>query len=331
MLAVLDAPDADTTLVRRTYAFLDAAQERSELAHHQREGRDAIYGGWCFGDGHHRWPVSDCAAEALSALFGAHAWGVPDAAHRISVERLDAAVRFILDRQNKDGGFGTYERRRGPAFLERLNPSEMFGECMTELSYVECTASAVMALCRFCEHHPDRQRERVDQAIGSGCAFLRQRQRDDGSWAGFWGINFTYATWLAVAALRAAGANARETALLQAGEWVASKQKIDGGWGEHYSGCLTSTYVEHPDSQPVMTGWAVLTLLETLGPRCEPAERGIDWLCKAQRPNGSWPEGAVNGVFFGSAMLTYRLYPTYFPLWALNRYRMIRGHDVAHN
>jgi hypothetical protein len=28
----------------------------------------------------------------------------------------------------------------------------------------------------------------------------------------------------------------------------------------------------------------------------------------------------VNGVFFGSAMLTYRLYPIYFPIWAINRY-----------
>jgi hypothetical protein len=31
----------------------------------------------------------------------------------------------------------------------------------------------------------------------------------------------------------------------------------------------------------------------------------------------------VNGVFFGSAMLSYRLYPVYFPIWALNRYRAL--------
>jgi lanosterol synthase len=46
----------------------------------------------------------------------------------------------------------------------------------------------------------------------------------------------------------------------------------------------------------------------------------VAWLCEAQEPDGSWPQGAVNGVFFGSAMLSYRLYPVYFPLWALNRY-----------
>ena len=33
----------------------------------------------------------------------------------------------MLARQNADGGFGTYERRRGAAWLEAFNPSEMFG------------------------------------------------------------------------------------------------------------------------------------------------------------------------------------------------------------
>src|SRR6516162_6333261 len=168
-----------------------------------------------------------------------------DNLRQVSPEQLEAAVAFILDRQNSDGGFGTYERRRGPAFLERLNPSEMFGDCMTELSYVECTSSAVTALCRYREHHPDRQRERVNQAIAAGCDLLRARQRVDGSWPGFWGINFTYATWFAVGALRAAGATPRDPALMLAAEWVASKQKPDGGWGEHYTGCLNATYVEH--------------------------------------------------------------------------------------
>jgi lanosterol synthase len=210
-LAVLEGPVAGAPLVQRAYSFLDRAQEVGELTGGAREGRDKIHGGWCFSDGRHRWPVSDCAAEALSALLAAHSAGLPAAAQRVAPERLDAAVQFILDRQNADGGFGTYERRRGPAFLERLNPSEMFGDCMTELSYTECTASAVTALCRFRQLHPDRQGERVDTAVAAGCDILRARQRADGSWAGFWGINFTYATWFAVAALRAGGVAIRQT------------------------------------------------------------------------------------------------------------------------
>jgi 2,3-oxidosqualene cyclase len=325
-LAVLAGPIESGALVGRAYAFLDAAQELGELAGGEREARDSIRGGWCFSDGRHRWPVSDCTAEAMSALLAAHAAALPDIAQPVSAERLEAAVMFILGRQNTDGGFGSYERRRGPTWLESLNPSEMFGDCMTELSYVECTASAVMALCRFREQHPDRHRKRVDHAIAAGCALVRRRQRGDGSWPGFWGVNFTYATWFAVSALRAAGAERHDPDLVRAAQWLMEKQKSDGGWGEHYSGCLGATYVEHPESQPVMTSWAILALLDVVGPLAESVRRGIVWLCQAQRCDGSWSEGAVNGVFFGSAMLSYRLYPAYFPLWALNRYYALTSH-----
>ena len=157
-------------------------------------------------------------------------------------------------------------------------------------------------------------------------AFLRRRQRDDGSYAGFWGINFTYATCFAVMGLRAAGVPADDPALLRAAAWLTARQKQDGGWGEHYSGCLTDRYVEHPDSQPTMTAWALLALIDIVGPQADAVQRGIGWLCAAQRADGSWPPGAVNGVFFGAAMLTYRLYPTYFPIWALNRFTAMAPH-----
>jgi squalene cyclase len=77
----------------------------------------------------------------------------------------------------------------------------------------------------------------------------------------------------------------------------------------------------------VMTSWALLALLELADVQIEPVRRGIAWLCRAQRADGSWPEGAVNGMFFGSAMLLYRLYPAYFPLWALNRYCAITDNE----
>jgi lanosterol synthase len=57
-----------------------------------------------------------------------------------------------------------------------------------------------------------------------------------------------------------------------------------------------------------------------LGPEVEPVRRGIAWLIARQEPGGGWPAEAVNGVFFGSAMLDYRLYRHYFPLWALARF-----------
>jgi lanosterol synthase len=236
---------------------------------------------------------------------------------RIPSERLDLAAQFILSRQNPDGGFGTYERRRGARFLEAVNPSEMFGQCMTESSYLECTASAVKALARV-------STEDAAKAVMRGCALLRSRQNSDGSWPGFWGINFTYGTLFVTEALRASGTPADDPALQRALDWLTSRQRPDGGWGEHYSSCLEGVYRENPESQAVMTSWALLALLEIAGPGCDAVRRGVAWLRARQSEDGSWPREAVNGVFFGSAMLDYRLYRIYFPAWALARYaRMV--------
>jgi squalene/oxidosqualene cyclase-like protein len=275
--------------------------------------------GWCFSDGSHRWPVSDWAAEALTAMLEMER--VPaliPAAERLTEDRVRDAVRFLLARQNPDGGFSTYEPRRGGAWLDRLNPSEMFRDCMTERSYVECTASAVEALAKVRAAYPGLMGGTVAKAIARAIAFLRDRQRPDGSFPGAWGINFTYAIFHVTKALVAAGVDPSDAALVRAVAWLRDKQGADGGWGEHFSSCLTGSYIEHPRSQAVMTGWALLALTET-APPSEATTRGMRWLASTQQADGSWPEDAVNGVFFGTAMLAYRLYRAYVPVWALSR------------
>jgi 2,3-oxidosqualene cyclase len=322
--ALLAAPEpspAAALAVRRGYRFLRGAQLREDIPERRREGRDSILGGWCFSDGAHRWPVSDCTAEALSAILAVHERpSLVTAEDRIGDEQLRQAVAFILDRQNPDGGFGTYERRRGSTILENINPSEMYGSCMTERSYLECTASCLAALAHFRSAQPGLMSEAVERAIAGAVRFLKQSQRRDGSWPGFWGINFTYAIFHAVKSLRAAGVAASDHGLQRAAAWVIQKQHHDGGWGEHYSSCLRNRYVSHPHSLTVQTSWALLALLEILDPHADPIRRGIAWLQDHQRPDGSWVQEAVTGVFFGTAMLDYRLYKSYFPAWALARH-----------
>jgi lanosterol synthase len=171
-----------------------------------------------------------------------------------------------------------------------------------------------------CPQLPHGLHRRIESAIRNAVEFLRGRQRADGSFPGFWGINFTYAIFHVVKGLRAAGIPSNDPVLSRAAEWLVSKQKPDGGWGEHHSGCLEERYVEHPQSQVVMTSWALLALMDVSGVDAEPVRRGIAWLTAQQRDDGSWPSQAPNGVFFGAAMLDYRLYKSYFPVWALARY-----------
>jgi lanosterol synthase len=325
MLALLEDPSMAERFVgplRHACAFLRDHQMTAEIAEYREQSRDPALGGWCFSDGSHRWPVSDCTAEALSAVLKMHQSPqfAPPVSARITDDRIAQATRFILSRQNSDGGFGTYESRRGPIWLESVNPSEMFGQCMTERSYIECTASSLTALVHVREAYPRLLRERVGEALERAELFLRDHQRPDGSFAGFWGVNFTYAAFNVAKALRAAGARADDRALRRLADWLISKQRPDGGWGEHYSGCLTDQYVEHSQSQVVQTSWALLALMDIIGANSDSVRRGVKWLESMQREDGSWPSQAVNGVFFGSAMLDYRLYKTYFPVWALARY-----------
>ncbi len=324
--AILDGPpDAVQRMrepLRRAYAYFRESQMKTEIPDGARWFRDRRLGGWCFSDEHHQWPVSDCTAESLSSVLEL---GPEIAAeHRISDRMLAEAAEFVLTRQNDDGGWGSYERNRGTLALEAVNPSEMFGNCMVELSYVECTASCVAGLARFRARFPTVKRPAIDRAIERGVAFIRREQRADGSWEGFWGVNFIYGTMYCVEGLRAAGVPRRDPAITRACAWLRGKQKPDGGWGEHYTSCEERRYVEHPESQVIMTAWALMTLLGA-GDRDWPAiERGVALLLARQLPDGDFPKEAVGGVFFNTAMHHYCLYKNHFTVWALGRYEAAR-------
>jgi lanosterol synthase len=299
----------------RAYRFLAANQLRQSLHDRDPCWPDEACGGWCLGTAEHAWPVSDCTAEALAAVLGVQRiFEVPDP---ISSTRFAQAADFILSRQNADGGFGSYERARAPRWIERLNPSEMFTQCMTDQSYIECTGSCLVALSRYREAFPNTSPQRIQHAIDRGTRFLFRRQRSDGAFPGAWGIYFTYGTFHAVRGLRAAGVPAEHPALQAAASWLIRHQRADGGWGEHFTSCLQGEYVENPHSLPAMTSWAIIALTEIVGSQHPAVRRGICWLYVHYNSARSFE--FVNGVFFGSAMLRYELYPVYFPVWAMNR------------
>jgi lanosterol synthase len=164
----------------------------------------------------------------------------------------------------------------------------------------------------------------IDRAIQRGMRFLLDAQRPDGSWEGFWGVNFTYAIMYCVDGLRAAGVPARHPAVRRACDWLVSKQRSDGGWGEHYTSCLTREYVEHERSQVIMTAWALMALLAAEDPRGDAIERGVGLLAARQHEDGAFPKEGVGGVFFNTAMHHYCLYKDYFSAWALSRYERAR-------
>ena len=307
--------------------WLPTAQVQEEIVGGARHYRDPAYGGWGFANEHHPWPVSDCTAEALEALMRAEATGMSDEAGRLQLGRKLAAIEFILGRQNPDGGFGSYEPRRGSMVLRRFNPAEIYGNCMLEYSYTECTGSCVRGLAYAAralgEELPPSMRVRVREAVDAGTKFLLEQQHPGGGWLGFWGINITYGTFFATSGLLAGGLSRSSPVLNRACRWLIEAQRPDGGWGESFEGMLSGSDVRLPvgeKSLVVQTAWAVLTLLEAAPHETEAIERGIAFLCSAQEEDGSWPRERATGVFFNTAVLDYDLYRQYFPTWALARY-----------
>jgi lanosterol synthase len=322
------SPTADA-IADAAAAWLPVAQLRGDIPDGRAHYREPADGGWGFANEHHPWPVSDCTAEALEALLHHRRADFP-------LERQRAAVRFILGRQNDDGGFGSYEPRRGSMVLRHFNPAEIYGNCMLEYSYTECTASCVRGLAvarRVLGHELGDLRPPVDAAIDRGVAALLAAQHENGAWAGFWGINFTYGSFFAVHGLLAAGMSPHHPAIARATAWLLAAQRPDGGWGESFEGLIQNRDVPLPPGEPSLaaqTGWAVLTLLATLPPgaRTHPADapvraavdRGVAFLVARQQPDGAWPPERASGVFFNTAVLDYLLYRQVFPAWALARY-----------
>ncbi len=237
---------------------------------------------------------------------------------------LGHAVRFMLRGQNQDGGFGTYEARRSALGLEWLNPAEMFGDSMTEHSHVECTASCLAALTACKEHFPQIVNGKAKNAISRADAWLHRTQACDGSWRGAWGVQFIYGTFFGIRGLIAAGARPGDPALRLACRWLLDRQREDGGWGEHHSGCSTGRYVPHEGSQVTQTAWALIALLEARDSSWSAISQGARFLIQSQDADGEWPRQDMAGVFFRTALLDYTLYRQYFPLRALGLYEQRR-------
>lgn len=182
----------------------------------------------------------------------------------------------LLLKQNTDGGFAGFERARTGAWLEKLNPAEVFDQCMVEHSYIECTATILTSLALFQRHFPHYRAHAIKATISRAADFVRASQRADGSWEGAWGICFTYAMSFALAALEIVQETYQTSKnVRKACEWLVSKQKDDGGWGEDYSSCELREYVQDEKSQVVNTAWAVMALMSARYPEKAIIERGL--------------------------------------------------------
>jgi len=105
--------------------FLDVTQLKRNVPDHDQVYRHISKGAWPFSTRDCGWIVADCTAEGLKATV--HFQSLDYTPKLIPDDRIFDCVNVLLSMQNSDGGFATYEKARGPALLEVINPAEVFG------------------------------------------------------------------------------------------------------------------------------------------------------------------------------------------------------------
>ena len=268
---------------------------------------DAPPGGWAFQYENPHYPDVDDTAVVGMLL---HRNGDP--AHAASVNR---ARDWILGMQSRNGGWGAFDADNNHDFLNHI-PFADHG-ALLDPPTADVTARCVSFLAQL-------GHEVGEPAMARAIAYLRADQEPDGSWFGRWGTNYIYGTWSVLCALNAAGLPHDDPAVRRARDWLLTRQRDDGGWGEDEESYAASAPGEYRASTPSQTAWAMLGLMAA-GETGPAVDRAAQYLARTQREDGEWDELPYTAVGFPRVFyLRYHGYRLFFPLLALARFRNLR-------
>ncbi|MGD9645620.1 MAG: prenyltransferase/squalene oxidase repeat-containing protein [Pirellulales bacterium] len=298
-------------------------------------------GGWCFEHENNFYPDLDDTAMVMSVLrqqferdvpasaglppglqlIGEHVASDRKSAHQqVSrwdevVGALDRGQRWILAMQNRDGGWGAFDRDNDHEFLCYVPFADH--NAMIDPSSPDITGRVLESLGRL-------GRRVGEPAVDRAVAYLRATQEADGSWFGRWGVNYTYGTWLALSGLIEVGVDRADPMIVSGANWFLSYQQSCGGWGESPDSYDNPSLRGQGNPTASQTAWALLGLIAS-GHADHPAvTRGVRFLISRQLPDGSWDEPEFTGTGFPRVFyLRYHLYRIYFPLMALSRWAAV--------
>jgi squalene-hopene/tetraprenyl-beta-curcumene cyclase len=237
-----------------------------------------------------------------------------------SAAARDRARAWVLAMQNRDGGWGAFDRDNDSEFLCAVPFADH--NAMIDPSTPDLAGRVLEMLGQdgFRAGHPA-----VDRAL----AYVRRTQQADGSWFGRWGVNYIYGTWQVLVGLAAVGVPADDPVLVAGVQWLLAHQQPSGGWGESPASYAEPHLRGHGPTTASQTAWALLGLIAAGQHRHPAVARGIRYLLAQQRSDGSWHEPEFTGTGFPQVFyLRYHLYPQYFPLLALSRWAVAIGASI---
>ena len=267
-------------------------------------------GGWAFQYNNAHYPDIDDTAVVGMLL------------HRHDSDRYDESIRraveWIIGMQSSNGGWGAFDIDNNTDFLNSI-PFADHG------ALLDPPTSDVTARCLSFLAQAGYGIESLE--IRRGLSFLRSEQEEDGSWFGRWGTNYIYGTWSVLSALNAIGEDMNSAYVRRGVDWLLSYQNEDGGWGEDGSSyeCKRGVDDMRHTSTPSQTAWAVLGLMAAGEVDHCAVRRGICWLTEHPREGSAWREPWFTAVGFPRVFyLRYDGYRSYFPTFALARYRNLK-------
>ena len=296
----------------------------------------ALPGGWAWTDLSGGVPDVADTSGALIAIAGEYERS--DSATRRRIEAaITSGVRWLLKTQNQDGGWPTFCRGWGHWPVDR--------------SASDLTAAALRAL-RRCKQDVAAAIDgkgtpgQIDRAIEDGIAYLRDHQREDGSWVPLWfgnqdnpdDENPVFGTARVLIALADLGYQTSDMAR-RGLEWLCRVQHASGGWGPVPPPRTAAAARRIPapkfaakDFDPLHVGpsveetalavTALLRIAATSPMHEHAAEQGLAWLVDAV-DNGRHLEPAPIGFYFAKLWYFERLYPLIFTVAALRAARSL--------
>lgn len=298
--------------VQRAKRGLDWLRPRQVLnvAGDWADGRPGLRpGGWAFQYNNDFYPDLDDTAVVAMAMDRA----ARDVGNGYE-EAIGRAREWVEGMQCRDGGWGAFDADNDKEYLNNL-PFADHG-ALLDPPTADVGARCLSMLAQLGEPTGS---PRVQAAL----AWLKRDQERDGSWFGRWGVNYVYGTWSVLCAMRRVGLERSDPSIARAVDWLKAVQNADGGWGEDCDSYnLDRETFASARSAASQTAWALLGLMAAGETRSAAVGRGIDWLVANQSDDGRWAEESYTGGGFPRVFyLRYHGYRSYFPLWALARYR----------
>ena len=225
--------------------------------------RDLRPGGWAFQYRNDYYPDVDDTAAVVMALHRAD-----ETAYQEAVSRAE----WVLGMQSRSGGWGAFddnEHYHSTAFHSPI--MERFSTRRRRTTRRSMPGHAGAARLRSQTSRGQARTGLSSRPTGSRRLLVRT-----------WGTNYVYGTWSVLCALNAVGEDMQAPYVRKAVDFIVSRQREDGGWGEDCASYWPERRYEAKVSTPSQTSWALLGLMAAGEVDSPAVQRGVDYLLGAE-------------------------------------------------